>query len=404
MTSAPIATVAIITYNSAEQIEACLAAASQLEPLGSYELLVLDNASQDDTLQRVRASFPQVRLIAEGENWGFAGGVNRAAAAATGEYVLLLNPDATPEPSWARELLDALAQSGVGVAGSRVLEPDGRIQSLGSDIDMRVLLTAHRTAPLGEGLADVDAVHGAAMGFARHVWRQLGGFDEGFYPAYWEEVDFCERVRRAGMRCVVAPRAAVRHAEASSTGKYSPEFYGYYLRNRLRYAAKWLAWPELWGSFRPAEHARLRIAPMVDCQVASLVYDRGVPAPELPNASARASLRQLGGDLRVRKLPEDASALIDAQLALAEENSIHHEVQFTSRLGVLARFRTIWNSVATRWYVRPNLDQQTRYNLAVQRAFSAYLRQETARAAAQSLDVALLAYRIEQDSQRTVGN
>ena len=410
-----LATIIIITYNSAAQISAGLDAALALEPRGEYEFIVLDNGSQDGTAQFVRGRYPQVHLLAEGENHGFAGGVNRAVAVAQAENVLLLNPDALAQADWAQHLIVALSDSAVGVAGSTVLEPDGRIQSLGSDLDPVTLLTTHRGAGTGErGQASKDEsltpvtqnsnlktqnlavpyLHGAAIGFRKSVWQQLGGFDEGFYPAYWEEIDFCERVRAAGLQVIVAPAAVVRHAEASSTGKYSAEFYGYYLRNRLRYAAKWRTWNELWHTFRPAEHARLATAPLLDRRVARAVYEQGVPPLSLLDAAERARVRAFGAGLRSGALPADSYGAILDQLAAAEANSVHRETAFSSRFGALARFRRTWNDVATRWYVQPNFDQQTRYNLAMQRAMQVFVEQEAAQAAQRALDVALLRARV----------
>src|SRR5205085_2444439 len=177
-------------------------------------------------------------LITATENLGFAGGVNCGVAAARGHVIALLNPDATPAPDWLQHVIAALDDAQIGVVGSKVLGPDGRIQSLGSDLQLPVLLSEHRRfgePDNGEDhqIADVWAVHGAAMAFTRPLWEELGGFDAGFFPAYWEESDFCERTRRVGRRVVVVPQAAVQHHEASATGKYSPEFYFYYPRNRL---------------------------------------------------------------------------------------------------------------------------------------------------------------------------
>ena len=405
-----LATIIIITYNSAAQMSAGLDAALALEPRGEYEIIVLDNASQDGTAQLVRERYPHVHLLIEGENHGFAGGVNRAVAAAQAENVLLLNPDALAQVDWAQHLIAALSDAAVGVVGSTVLEPDGRIQSLGSDLDPVTLLTTHRGQVSEDELVAsgtqnakrktqnlvVSYLHGAAIGFRKSVWAQLGGFDEGFYPAYWEEIDFCERVRAAGFQVVVAPAAVVRHAEASSTGKYSAEFYGYYLRNRLRYAAKWRTWNELWHTFRPAEHARLATAPLLDRRVAWLVYEQGIPTLGLPDAAERAQVRAVGAGLRTGTLPADNYGVMLEQLASAEANSVHRETAFTSRIGALARFRRTWNDVATRWYVQPNFDQQTRYNLAIQRAMQVFIEQEAARAAAQALDVALLAHKLDR--------
>jgi hypothetical protein len=260
------------------------------------------------------------------------------------------------------------------------------------------MLSAHRRAGdrddgQNDEIADVWAVHGAAMAFTRSLWEELGGFDEGFFPAYWEESDFCERVRRAGRRVVVAPGATVQHHEASATGKYSPEFYFYYHRNRLRYAAKWLDWGTLWERFRPAEHARLQTAPLLDRRVARLVYTTGVPPLSPSDAKQRTAVLATGQALRTGMLPDDGFEPLMQLIGAADTNAVLEEVQFHSRLPLVARLRAAWNDVATRWYVRPSLDQQTRFNLATHRALATMAEQTIARAAADALDVALLVWR-----------
>jgi GT2 family glycosyltransferase len=395
---APIASIIIVSYNSAAQIGACLRALQQQRCDCEYEIVVVDNASQDES-RAVVAEFPAARLIAADHNWGFAGGVNRGVAAAHGRLIALLNPDAEPAPDWLQQLVAALDDQQIGVVGSKVLGPDGRIQSLGSELQLPAMLSAHRKAGERDSgqdqqIVDVWAVHGAAMAFARPLWEALGGFDAGFFPAYWEESDFCQRARQAGKRVVVAPQATVRHHEASATGKYSPEFYFYYHRNRLRYAAKWLGWPALWETFRPAEHARLRTAPLLDRRVARLVYLAGMPPLELPSAEQRAAVLATGQVLRAGRLPDDGFEPLMQLLDTAGASAVLEEVQFRSRLPLIARLRAAWNDIATRWYVRPSLDQQTRFNLAAQRARATMAEQTSTRAAADALDSALLAWRL----------
>jgi GT2 family glycosyltransferase len=408
----PTASVIIVSYNSASQIGACLRALQQQRSDHDYEILVVDNASRDHS-RAVVASFPAVRLIAAEQNYGFAGGVNRGVAAAHGSTIALLNPDAEPAPDWLQQIVGPLADPQIGVVGCKVLGPDGRIQSLGSELQQPVLLSAHRRAGepdtgQDDALADVWAAHGAAMAFPYSLWKALGGFDEGFFPAYWEESDFCERARRIGRRVVVAPQAVIRHHEASATGKYSPEFYFYYHRNRLRYAAKWLDWGTLWETFRPAEHARLHTAPLLDRRVARLVYQAGVPPLGQPSAEQRAAALATGQELRAGALPSDGFDPLLQLIDAAATNAVLEEVRFRSRLPLVARLRTAWNDIATRWYVRPSLDQQTRFNLAAQRAIQTMAEQNTARAAADALDSALLAWRLDtlnssdQQQDRTI--
>lgn len=400
----PTVSIIIVTYQSASRIEACLDALDRLQSGLSHEIIVVDNASQDDTVSRIQARQSGARLLAEAENWGFAGGVNRGIAQAQGRYIALINPDAIARPDWLAELIAPFADPAIGVTGSKVLDGAGRIQSIGALLAVPLLLTSHR----GEGeadtgqydmLADVWGVHGAAMAFPRQLWEQLGGFDEGYYPAYLEESDFCERARRAGYRVVTAPRSIVGHAESSSTGKFSAEFYYYYLRNRLRFAVKWHDWPMLWNEFRPAEQARLHEAPLLDRRVARLIYEQGIPPLAAPDAATRAAILATGRKLRAGTLPADGLQPLLDFAGEAARNSVLSEVPFRSRLPLVATLRTAWNNIATRWYVRPNFDQQTRFNLALERVLHTTIAQSAGRAAADALSIALLAWKLDQSDR-----
>jgi hypothetical protein len=188
----------------------------------------------------------------------------------------------------------------------------------------------------------------------------------------------------------------IEHAEATTTGKYSAQFFFYFLRNRLRYATKWLPWGVLWHEFRPAEHARLHTTMLLDRRVARVTYSAGVPSAEPPTAQQRRLILDQGQQLRQHGQPRDELQALLPLLDEAERESIHQETRFRSPLPVVAAARRAWNNIATRWYIRPNLDQQTRYNLALQRAAVQLVQHTAAAQAAHALDVALLMWRLEQ--------
>src|SRR5689334_523139 len=102
----PTVSIIIVTHNSAAQLGACLRALQQQRCSAEREIVVVDNASRDES-RAIVAGFPAARLVAEAENWGFAGGVNRGVAAARGQIIALLNPDAEPAPDWLAELIAA---------------------------------------------------------------------------------------------------------------------------------------------------------------------------------------------------------------------------------------------------------------------------------------------------------
>ncbi len=230
---------------------------------------MLDNASTDDGAERARWSFPRVRVLESRENLGFAGGNNRAAQAVQdADYLLLLNPDTEP----AADLLERLAEAfksdeKIGVLGCKVMETDGKtIQHVGVRLRGNGLPShiGQGEPDRGQycGVHDRASVLGAAMAVRTRAWRELGGLDERFWPAYYEETDFCFRARRAGWRVAVACEASVVHFDASADRRTDWGHLEMFFRGRARFLLKhyrprdWLLrylpdelrWLLYWGS------------------------------------------------------------------------------------------------------------------------------------------------------------
>jgi O-antigen biosynthesis protein len=390
----PTVSIILVTYNSAPQLAACLAALRTLRYDPAPEIVIVDNASQDASLALAHELLPQTRRLPQARNLGFAGGVHQGVAVSSGEYIVLLNPDTVVEPDWLAPLIAALADPACGVAGSKILDVDGRtLLHTGGLIEAPLLLADH----CGNGEADrgqydqpiaVSFVTGAALAMRRELWDRLGGLDRGFFPGYFEDVDLCWRAQALGLECRYVPQSVLRHRESSSSGKFSGRFYYYYHRNRLRFACKQLNWPTLWGEFAPAEARRLVRASPLDRAVAGLVYRQSLPnGLAAPDAAEEAAILATGQVLATvaaaqQALPEQWPAAVRELLGLAdstppaladllaevEREAVLREHQFRSRLPGLARLRAAWNSVATRWYVLSVLEQQTRFNLAAQRS------------------------------------
>jgi GT2 family glycosyltransferase len=390
----PTVSIILVTYNSAPHLAACLAALRALRYDPAPEIVIVDNASQDESPALVRELLPQARLLPQTRNLGFAGGVHQGVAASSGEYVVLLNPDTIVEPGWLAPLIAALADPACGIAGSKILDVDGRmLLHTGGVIDAPLMLADHS----GNGEVDrgqyeqsttVSFVTGAALALRRELWDRLGGLDRGFFPGYFEDVDLCWRAQALGLECRYVPQSVLQHRESSSSGKFSGRVYYYYHRNRLRFACKHLPWPELWGEFAPAEARRLGRAGPLDRAVAGLVYRQALPhGLAEPDAAEQAGILATGQLLAAvaaeqEALPEQWPAAIRELLGLAngtppaladllaevEREAVLREHRFRSRLPWLAGLRAAWNSVATRWYVLPVLEQQTRFNLAAQRS------------------------------------
>src|SRR5271165_1459898 len=250
----------LVTYNSAAHIEACLRAlASQ-----NCEIVVVDNASEDDTVPRIQALAAQVplQLITVSRNIGFAGGVNHGARAASGEMLLILNPDAVAEPGAVDALVNCFARSGAVAVGGALLDSDGqpargftfrRLPSLSSLLFEVLLVNLVWAAnPVNRRYRCLDADHsreqeieqpaGACLAVSRAAWDSVGGMDTQFFPVWFEDVDFCARLRKSGGKIVYCPTAKFRHSGAHSVGKLSfSEKQMFWYSNMLRYARKHFA-------------------------------------------------------------------------------------------------------------------------------------------------------------------
>jgi GT2 family glycosyltransferase len=207
----------------------------------SFELIVVDNASEDETRQRL-STLPNIRVIVNDRNRGFGPAVNQGAALASSEYLLLLNSDAFVERGWLDPLLETVQEEGVGAVVPCPLHPDGSVQDAG-------LLLARDATVLVYGDGEdagrleyrfkrvIDTGTAACMLIRRHVFNALDGFDECYAPAYYEDVDLCMRLRARGLSVVYEPRSRVTHVRYGS-GSVS-EAHELSQRNRAMFLGRW---------------------------------------------------------------------------------------------------------------------------------------------------------------------
>lgn len=244
--------IVIVTYNSGSEIGSCLDAALAT----GAAVIVVDNASSDDTI--ARATRPGVRLIANSRNKGFAAAANQGFAATDRAFVLLLNPDAILTGS-IEPLRQACEQPGIAAAGGFLIGPDGRPQSgfmvrklpTPAVLILEALLlnrvwpgnpVNRRYREIGSDPSvgrEVEQPAGALLMVRRSVWRELGGFDEGFFPLWFEDVDFCRRLAQGGYRLWYAPQVVAKHTGGHSTSRLTVEMRRiYWYGSLLRYSAK----------------------------------------------------------------------------------------------------------------------------------------------------------------------
>jgi N-acetylglucosaminyl-diphospho-decaprenol L-rhamnosyltransferase len=249
--------VIIVTHNSGAAISASLGALAHED----CEIVVVDNASTDDTLLRIErfvASHP-VHLIANSKNRGFGAAVNQGVREAAGDLYLILNPDAIAEPGAISALLQCARSTQAGAVGGAPLNDDGqpargfafRKTATLTPLIFEVLLINQLwpTNPVNRHYRCLDADYsqqqdveqpaGACLAITRTAWDSVGGFDEQFFPVWFDDVDLCKRLLEKGVRIVYCPNARFRHSGAHSVGQLSfRDKQLFWYTNMLRYARK----------------------------------------------------------------------------------------------------------------------------------------------------------------------
>ena len=257
----------IVSWNVRELLRQCLLSVnSQQSTVNSQlltarrslftEILVVDNASHDGTVEMVRAEFPNVHVIENSQNLGFTQANNQALAVAQGRYLFLLNPDTELRPLSLQTIVDYMdTHPDVGMLGPRLFYGDGTPQSsrrrfptlatafLESTILQqwfprnRVLTQYYMLDTRDDETQEVDWINGSAMFTRREVYEKLGGFDEGFFM-YSEELDWCRRIKQAGWKIVYLPTAQITHYEGKSSEQAVARRDIYFNSSKVRYFRK----------------------------------------------------------------------------------------------------------------------------------------------------------------------
>jgi len=227
----PVLSICIVNWNTSDLLKDCLNSIYGDSQAAEWEVLVVDNASTDDSVEMVRNCFPQVGLVASPDNLGFAGGNNLALKRARGYYLLILNSDTRVQAGGLGALIDFMElHAGAGAAGPRMVKRDGSLQlscgltpSLGSEFVNKLLL--HKLFPffkLGNWnhaqIRDVGWVTGACLLVRREVVEQVGSLDPGMFMFY-EDLEWCMRIRKAGWKIFYFPFCQVLHLGGQSTRK-----------------------------------------------------------------------------------------------------------------------------------------------------------------------------------------
>lgn len=244
--SAPLVSIVLPVHDQVAYTRNCLEWLARTAPGELYELVVVDDASTDDTPALLAQLEGDVRVVTMRENVGFVAACNEGAAAARGKYLLFLNNDTAPQENWLTSLVEtAEADPEVGAVGARLVFPDGRLQEAGGIIfadgtGWNFGRGDHPFRPEYDRPCEVDYCSGAALLVRRDLFEQLGGFDPRYRPAYYEDTDLCFGIRSLGKRVVYCPRSIVVHYEGISNGTDpAAGFKRYQERNRPIFVEKW---------------------------------------------------------------------------------------------------------------------------------------------------------------------
>lgn len=242
--------VIVLCYNGIDLTMECLASLHH-QDYPHLDILVVDNNSQDNTVEVVRQAYPQVKVIAASQNLGYAAGNNlgmQVALQSGADLIFLVNNDTRLAPDCVTTLGRALeADSHIGVIGPMVHTWRSRvISSAGGMINWWQADAVN----VGMGEPDrgqyparaVDFINGCGLMVTRRAIERVGMLDPQFFM-YWEETDWCARIRRAGLTCRFEPAARMEHKASIETQELGPTTIYYMTRNRLLFFARHTPWP-----------------------------------------------------------------------------------------------------------------------------------------------------------------
>ncbi|NPD47857.1 glycosyltransferase [Lentimicrobium sp. S6] len=220
----PMVSIIIPMYNHFVETYNCVSSIVENTKALSYEIIIIDDHSSEN-IEVLEKALSGVKFITNTMNQGFLKSCNIAAEQAKGEYIHFLNNDTIVHPEWLSSLLIVFEKfEKVGIVGSKLIYPDGKLQEAGGIIWNDASgwnYGKHDDAEKSEYnyLKEVDYVSGASLMIKKVIWNQLNGFDEQFSPAYYEDTDLAYRVRELGLQVYYQPKSEITHFEGLSNGK-----------------------------------------------------------------------------------------------------------------------------------------------------------------------------------------
>lgn len=241
----PKVSIVIPVYNQWHYTYSCLASIKANTNELSYEIIIADDMSTDETVN-ISQYISNIKVVRDGMNRGFLLNCNNAAQHAKGEYIFFLNNDTNVQPNWLSSLVDLIeSNTSIGVVGSKLVYPDGRQQEAGGIIwnDASGWNYGRLDDPEKAEynyVKEVDYISGAAILVRHDLWREIGGFDERYVPAYFEDTDLAFEIRKLGYKVVFQPESVIVHFEGISHGTDTNSgIKKYQVENKEKFFEKW---------------------------------------------------------------------------------------------------------------------------------------------------------------------
>ena len=242
-----ILTIIIVNWNNKNLLRNCLKSIYNSQNYYNYEIIVVDNNSEDGSVELIKNEFPNVVLIENNKNLGFAKANNQAIKIARGNYILLLNNDTVVTNTYCFDRMIELMEknSQIGILGCKLLYPDGTLQSCGESfpsvwgIFKSQILFAKTWKRFGKNkqgdnhFKEIDFICGACLMTRKEILDQVGLFKEKYFM-YGEDVEFCYRVHKAGYNIGVLMNESIVHLHSKSTEKNLTEMLYHSITNELK--------------------------------------------------------------------------------------------------------------------------------------------------------------------------
>jgi len=242
----PLVSLIIPAYNQANYTLACIQSIVQNTSTIPYEIILMDDKSPEEDARNLKYFVEGITFISNEENLGFLRNCNKGADLAKGKYILFLNNDTNVQPNWLNSLVELIeSDESIGMVGSRLVYPDGRQQEAGGIIwnDASGWNFGRLDDPMKPEynyVKEVDYISGAAIMIRKSLWTEIGGFDERYVPAYYEDTDLAFEVRAHGYKVMYQPKSIVIHFEGVSNGTdLGSGIKKYQVVNNQKFLEKW---------------------------------------------------------------------------------------------------------------------------------------------------------------------